>query len=1203
MIDITLFPGAEIGVVQGNTFADYDSIRARALADSGSTVDVMSLQWAVENNLGDYIQPWDVVLAGPFAKQAAVAGRVSIESSIGWKFLTTNFLVVESLSSLDLIVGNNTLQRVGIGLTNMPFAHVAHLKAMSGTVEQSLAAQEEDHEMMAVDQPTVTEAVHVGPELMEKFLAVVTPSIEANRLVGRQKRQRVKNEYLPNGKPVVLRLRPDADKSRLLKRQYKPSMKDKYHLDADARDLLARGVTEPVRIYDVNSPRFIVKGHGKRRDRACLDYRLVNLETLDVLGGAPLMDGLVDWLIDRVIGKPPVALVTAVDMSRWFHQISVDKRSRELLTFTGADGEPNTFTTLAFGIKQAPAIAQAVLNNILSGLESLARGYIDDVIIASRAEEVTPEVVVQHAEDVKRVMDRLTEANAALNLNKSLYACTSLKVLGTHIATGKHAGRGIDPAKVKEALLYKRPTTGKHVKQFLAFVSFLRANLPGYAHLSGVLSPLEKFKSKRLGPNWEEKHTVAFQKIKDLVNKQVVIRSPLPDVKLILAVDASQEAVGGVLYQLDPVDQRVRLIRVVSKQLGGARRNWCAHKRESYAVYYALTKCHDLVYGLTAAQLELHTDHQSLSTLWTAQKLSYSQQDWLAVILTYQCTVVYVKGEINVLADSVSRQFPPYSPTPGESGETVPAVTTAAPTEVVAAMSATTQRAISGGRTCFDCGYCEESSVVQSAELSALELPDQQLDEAIPHARRELERHIRERFSKSLPRDDKHKQELVDNMHKQAHQGAQKLYIRLYHAGWFWPEMFTQCRKRVATCLACQKHSILRTGYAPLTPPETASAPWIIVNADLGEMSESKSKHKYFLVVKCRWSKFMWTAPLLDKRAVTVAAAFQDCVDNLGYFHSCIADNGTEFLGETTELFKQLNTERRFITAHHPEANGAAENAVKLLKRAMIRRCDQDFSNWPRELSQVTRALNETPTVGNHCPFTLFFGRAPRPESKLDPNAGGALEPMTEPTDEVVAANLAGAKRVREVVTEGRAGEREELINAHRKKRKGNRAGPYKVGDVVLTKKTGLGSKGEPNWIGPRTIVRVGKKKAYGVEISPGNVINVPEKYIKLLPNVGTGPGQTATMMNGQGEEVPVTTEDLFPARAILGERQVQDQFQYKVDWGPGYSPTWELANGCSDLLVAAYQKQKRTKANKERADRNRAQRKTNSKRKRSSRR
>ena len=93
---------------------------------------------------------------------------------------------------------------------------------------------------------------------------------------------------------------------------------------------------------------------------------------------------------------------------------------------------------------------------------------------------------------------------------------------------------------------------------------------------------------------------------------------------------------------------------MASKTLKGAELNYPVHEKELLAVIRAI---HKWKVDLIGSPFFVYTDHKTLLNFHTQRDLSHRQARWMEELAIYDCKFVYVKGECNSVADSLSR-FP-----------------------------------------------------------------------------------------------------------------------------------------------------------------------------------------------------------------------------------------------------------------------------------------------------------------------------------------------------------------------------------------------------------------------------------------------------------------------------------------------------------------------------------------------------------------
>ena len=136
--------------------------------------------------------------------------------------------------------------------------------------------------------------------------------------------------------------------------------------------------------------------------RLCVDFRALNKITRTYVWPMPRVED-----IFAELGK--AKFYTTPDLRSGYHQIALDKDSITKTAFVSPLGKYE-YLKVPFGLAQAPAYFQNLMNKVLNGL-NFTLAYLDDVIIFSETAE-------QHLKHIQIVLTRLKQAN--LKLKKSL---------------------------------------------------------------------------------------------------------------------------------------------------------------------------------------------------------------------------------------------------------------------------------------------------------------------------------------------------------------------------------------------------------------------------------------------------------------------------------------------------------------------------------------------------------------------------------------------------------------------------------------------------------------------------------------------------------------------------------------------------------------------------------------------------------------
>ena len=140
--------------------------------------------------------------------------------------------------------------------------------------------------------------------------------------------------------------------------------------------------------------------------------------------------------------------------SGYYHMV-LSEKSRPKSAFVSSFSKWE-FKRCPFGLAQAPAYFQRLINEVLSGL-TFAFGYLDDILVYSPDMET-------HLEHLRKLFIKLREANLKLKEVKCNFLKKHIQYLG-HIVLGK----GITQC-LKNWSVFKRCLHPKHQKKLNNFL-------------------------------------------------------------------------------------------------------------------------------------------------------------------------------------------------------------------------------------------------------------------------------------------------------------------------------------------------------------------------------------------------------------------------------------------------------------------------------------------------------------------------------------------------------------------------------------------------------------------------------------------------------------------------------------------------------------------------------------------------------------
>ncbi|XP_078248376.1 uncharacterized protein LOC144588813 [Pogona vitticeps] len=367
--------------------------------------------------------------------------------------------------------------------------------------------------------------------------------------------------------------------------------------------------------------------------RFCVDYRKLNRVTTPDAYPMPRLDNLIE-----TIGG--CRFISSLDLVKGYWQLRIDPRDQEKTAFCSPFGLYE-FRVLSFGLRNAPATFQRLMDQTLAGLSDFTVAYIDDIGIFSNTWE-------DHLIHLELVLQRLSAAGLTVKASKCQLGSPEIKYLGHMVGGGV-----IKPleAKIKAVRDWPRPNTKKKVKSFLGLVGYYRKFIPRFSEIAAPLTDLTRKTADDRIP-WTSDCEAAFQRLKEALINYPVLRAPDFDREFIIYTDASNSGVGAVLCQEDENGDQ-HPVSYLSRKLQKGERHLATVEKECLAIVYAIQKAKPYIWG---RHFILCTDHSPLQWLKTMKTHNSKLMRWALNLQDYDFEVKVVRGSVNCVADALSRR-------------------------------------------------------------------------------------------------------------------------------------------------------------------------------------------------------------------------------------------------------------------------------------------------------------------------------------------------------------------------------------------------------------------------------------------------------------------------------------------------------------------------------------------------------------------
>jgi hypothetical protein len=335
---------------------------------------------------------------------------------------------------------------------------------------------------------------------------------------------------------------------------------------------------------------------------------------------------------------------TALDLNMGYYTIRLDPDAHKICTIILPWGK-YSYLRLPMGISGSPDFFQERMTGLMASLEYI-RCYIDDLLI------ITKDSYADHLEKLREVLHRLKTAGLRVNAAKSHFAEAEIEYLG-YILTRE--GIKPQPEKCQAILALKPPSSVKDLRKFLGMVQYYRDLWEKRSHLIAPLTDLigecgetkatRKKKTKKKPWHWDDTHQEAFDAIKKMIARDVMLAYPDYSDVFEIFTDASTRQLGAV------ITQKGRPIAFFSRKLSTAQQKYTVTEQELLSIVECLKEFRGMLWG---QRIKVYTDHQNL--IRDALGLDSNRVfRWRILLEEYNPEIVYIKGIDNTVADALSR--------------------------------------------------------------------------------------------------------------------------------------------------------------------------------------------------------------------------------------------------------------------------------------------------------------------------------------------------------------------------------------------------------------------------------------------------------------------------------------------------------------------------------------------------------------------
>jgi transposase InsO family protein len=547
-------------------------------------------------------------------------------------------------------------------------------------------------------------------------------------------------------------------------------------------------------------------------------------------------------------------------------------------------------------------------------------------------------------------------------------------------------GISFDPEYIQGIQDLNLPQTVGDLQQYVCSLNWIRSCIPHYNQEIEPLAECLREIIVKVGTNkkkvlvnrklshfqeWNEDMVNCFNKTKDLVKSAIIATHYDPKLRLCVFPDASDVHWGLFITQVPAEDlklsyeqQRHRPLSMMSGSFKGSSKRWHIKEKEAYPIMVALDKARDILKNPDG--FSLFTDHKNL--VWILdpegrQVVKHADDRlsrWSLSLMTFKFSVEHIPGELNVIADMLSRWRIEYP-------QTVRAIR-------------------------FEPGDCsalhkEDFQWPDLDQVAGLQgrLTDQDIDllnltPVVIDGRSLLVKSTPRKNRIYVPDGDNLKLRLCVIAHAglAGHRGTESTYQAL-KGRFFWPKMYKDVKSFCQLCLHCHVADPRKVIPRPLGVQIHATTRNQVLHYDFIHIGISDEGFVYLLVIKDDYSGFVMLIPCDSPTSDVVVEALLKWYSMFGIALTHVSDQGSHFKNSVVaELNRRLSTKHHFTLPYTPWSNGTAEivnKEIRKLIRVWISEFRIQLKQWPLLIPLMMHAINFSPSQRLHgYPPAMVFG-------------------------------------------------------------------------------------------------------------------------------------------------------------------------------------------------------------------------------------
>jgi hypothetical protein len=370
----------------------------------------------------------------------------------------------------------------------------------------------------------------------------------------------------------------------------------------------------------------------------CVDYKKLNQLTKKNKYSLSFID-------ETLIHLKKIKYFTKLNIRQTFHRIKIAvAKSKNLIIFR-TRFDVYKYRVLSFELCNESTTYQHYMNDVFFDyLNDFVSIYINDILIYNNFKK-------EHVEHVKKMLQRLRNANLQIDIDKCEFFVHEIKYLD--LIVDRNDIR-MNLEKVETILQWTISQNLKQIQRFLRFYNFYKRFIRNFAK---IVKSLIKLTRKNVSFVWNEICKQAFELLKKAIIKTSILTHFDSKKQIYIKNDFFDFVFAKILSQMRKNDE-FHFVTFFSKNLASIECNYEIYDKKLFVIVRCFEQWRfELLFIKWNVLVKILIDHKNLKYFMFTKQLNRRQNRWTQFLIDFHFIISYLLEKSNEKADSLIKRI------------------------------------------------------------------------------------------------------------------------------------------------------------------------------------------------------------------------------------------------------------------------------------------------------------------------------------------------------------------------------------------------------------------------------------------------------------------------------------------------------------------------------------------------------------------